>query len=218
MSTTVKAAVHLGPNYTENLEVYRNTNFEKLQNLFDITQRLILDHQVEILNVPPIDWTPPSWTRSTLTHDQVITWTKAKVHVCSDSVSCMEKMQELSEANERWKNQVAEFQRSNSHRELSGIDGEPSEFEWNIFPGLTSLKILQKIQDDLPDQNIEPEKFEDRIIFMSTFNDIDWTENGNSEKCVSNSDQVKDYAERFSLDIPRPWRRKEVVRNSQLYI
>ena len=39
MSITMKAAVHLGPNYKENLEVYRNTNFEELQNLFDITQR-----------------------------------------------------------------------------------------------------------------------------------------------------------------------------------
>ena len=90
----MKAAIHLGAIYVENLEVHRNTNFEELQNLFDITQKLILDHQAEILNVSPIDWTAPSWTRSTLTHDQVITRTKAKVHVCSDSFLCLEKMQE----------------------------------------------------------------------------------------------------------------------------
>ena len=30
-----------------------NTNFEELQNLFDITQRLTLDHQAEILDVSP---------------------------------------------------------------------------------------------------------------------------------------------------------------------
>ena len=41
MSTTMKAAIHLGPNYVENLEVFRNTNFEELQNLIDITQKLI---------------------------------------------------------------------------------------------------------------------------------------------------------------------------------
>ena len=41
MSTTLKASVHLGPNYTEILELYRNTNFEGLKNLFGITQRLI---------------------------------------------------------------------------------------------------------------------------------------------------------------------------------
>ena len=37
-------------------------------------------------------------------------------------------------------------------------------FEWNIFSRLTSLQILQKIQGDLPERNIEPEKFEDRTI------------------------------------------------------
>ena len=45
------------------------------------------------------------------------------------------------------------------------FDGEPIEFEWNI---------LRKIQEILQHRNIDPEKFEDRIIFMSMFNDIDW--------------------------------------------
>ena len=89
----MKAAVYLGPDYTEHLEVYRNTNLEELQNLFDVTQSLKLHHQAEFLNVTPIDWTAPSWTRSAFTHDQVITWTKAKVRVYSDSVLCMEKCQ-----------------------------------------------------------------------------------------------------------------------------
>ena len=47
---------------------------------------------------------------------------------------------------------------------------------------------------DLQDRNIEPEKFEDRIIFMSMFNDIRWTKRGHAEKCISNSEQVKNYA------------------------
>ena len=33
MSTTMKTAIRLGPIFTENLEVYRNTNFEELQNV-----------------------------------------------------------------------------------------------------------------------------------------------------------------------------------------
>ena len=64
--------------------------------------------------------------------------------------------------------------------------------------GLTSFEILQKIQRDLQDRHIEPEKFEDRIIFMSMFNDIEWTKRGHSETCNSNSEQVKKYAKRFS--------------------
>ena len=93
---------------------------------------------------------------------------------------------------------MEKFPQTDSHRELGGIDGEPNEFELNIFPGFTSLEILQKIQKDLQEQNIEPENFEHRFIYMSMFNDIEWTRRGNSEQCISNSDQVKSYAKKFS--------------------
>ena len=88
VSTPMKAAVHLGTNYTEILEVYGNANLEELQNLFDITQRWMLNHEAEILNSSPIDWTAPSRTKSALPHGQVITWTKERVQVFSDSVLC----------------------------------------------------------------------------------------------------------------------------------
>ena len=42
MSTTTNVTIHLKPKYIENLEVYRNTNFEELQNLFDIAQKWII--------------------------------------------------------------------------------------------------------------------------------------------------------------------------------
>ena len=53
MSTTMRAAIHLGPNYTDILEV---------------TQILI----TEILNVKTIDCTFASWSTSSLAHDQAI--------------------------------------------------------------------------------------------------------------------------------------------------
>ena len=34
ISSSLKAATHLGPNYTENLDVFMNTNIEEIQNLF----------------------------------------------------------------------------------------------------------------------------------------------------------------------------------------
>ena len=69
------------------------------------------------------------WTRSSMVHEQVMKWAKATAYVYSDSVFCVGKMQEHSEANKRWKNQVEEFRQSNSYRELFGGDGEPIEFE-----------------------------------------------------------------------------------------
>ena len=102
MSTTLKASVHLGPNYDQYLEGYRNTYFEDLKNLFATTQRVILEHAAEILNVSTTGWKVASWTRSTLMHNQVIKWAKAKVHVFPDSVLCLEKMQERSGTNKKW--------------------------------------------------------------------------------------------------------------------
>ena len=117
MSTTMKTSVRHGPNYSENLEVYRNTNFEELKNLSGITQRFILEHDADILNVSTIDWQASSRTRSTLMHDQVIKWTKATVHVHSGSVLCFGKMQDHSAPNQIWNAQLKEFQQSNFDRE-----------------------------------------------------------------------------------------------------
>ena len=93
---------------------------------------------------------------------------------------------------------MAEFRLSTTYKELLGIDGEPIEFEWNIFPRRTSLQILLKIQNDLQDRNIEPEEVEDRIIFISMFNIIEWTKKGNEENCISKPEKVKMYVKRFS--------------------
>ena len=62
-----------------------------------------------------------------------------------------------SRSEAKMENQVGEFRQSFSYRELLGIDGEPTEFEWIIFPGLTSLEILQKVQTDLQDQTLNLE-------------------------------------------------------------
>ena len=70
--------------------------------------------------------------------------------------------------------------RMSSYRESFGVDGEQIEFECNISQDLRHWKSSRKIQKDLQEQNFEPENFEERIIFMSTFNDIDWTRRGDS--------------------------------------
>ena len=61
-------------------------------------------------------------------------------------------------------------------RELQGLDGEPIDFEWKIFPRATAWDILHEIQANLQGKHVTPENFSDRIIFMSMFNDIDLKE------------------------------------------
>ena len=126
---------------------FQEHELEELQNLFHITQKLVLHHQREILNVKTIERTSLSWTRSTLSHDLRPFRSKSKMGGSSKRI-----------------------QQYDSYGELFGADGEPIEFEWNIFPGFTSLEILQRIHDDLQDQNIEPEKLGTNHLHV----DVQW--------------------------------------------
>ena len=46
---------------------------------------------------------------------------------------------------------------------------------------------------------IPPQEVRDRIIFMSMYNDIDWTKDGNLQVCISNSCEVKACAQKISI-------------------
>ena len=96
----METVVDFGLQFQENLINHKNTNFEELKTLFDITPTLIVEQSFEILNLSSMIYTFSPWMRSTLCHDQVIKWAKVKVHVYSDSALWLRKMQNHSEANE----------------------------------------------------------------------------------------------------------------------
>ena len=83
------------------------------------------------------------------------------------------------------------------YRALDKIDGEPFEFEWNIFPGFTTLQLSHKVQDLLLRLGETPENFTGRIIFMSMFNDISWVSKDNKKECESIAQLVSLFARRF---------------------
>ena len=139
---------------------------------FDTTLRLIVEQLLEILNVSTMIYIFSLWTRSAQCHDQTIKWAKAKVHVNSDSVLCLGKMHSHSEANEKWKSQIKEFQESNEYAELSRIDGEPIEFEWNVFTGFAKIEILRETVKDVNARQINPEQFEGLILSNSIHVDV----------------------------------------------
>ena len=83
------------------------------------------------------------------------------------------------------------------YRALDRIDGDPMEFEWNIFTGFTTLQLCNKVQEFLSKMSEEPEKFTGRIIFILMFNDISWGSKDNEKECESNAQLVSLYAKRF---------------------
>ena len=178
MPSSTEAAIHLGPNNLANLEVgafWRHSECE-------------------------YDWQCISFM------DEISVFSWSSDPVDTSKSTCPLRFRSVFGKDE-WKQscnykvgggQVEEFNMSLSNKELLGIDGEAIQFEWNIFPGFLSLQILQEIQNDLRKRNIEPQKLSDQIIFMSMFNDIDWTKQGNDGLCISNLEKVKEYAKRFS--------------------
>ena len=118
-------------------------------------------------------WGKNSWKHLSLIGDEtVINLQRAKVYVFSGSVLCLGRVHQHSKSNEAWKKRTEWITTSQSYRDYDGINGEPTEFEWNIFPGFTTLQLCGKVTDLLSRLGEAPETFTGRILFMSLFNDI----------------------------------------------
>ena len=106
MSPSMNVTIHLGPNYVTNWEIHENVNFEEIESPFSTSQKLIMEHSEEILNVKWLESSSPSWTRSLLSHDQAVKWAKSKVFVCADSLLCLRQINESQEVITRWEGQM----------------------------------------------------------------------------------------------------------------
>ena len=62
------------------------------------------------------------------------------------------------------------------------MNGEWTEFEWNIFPGFTKLQLCGKVNDLLSSLGQTPEIFTGKIQHMSMFNDIS-SDSKDKEEC-----------------------------------
>ena len=147
-----------------------------------------------------IHWEKHSWKHLSLIGDErIINLQSAKVYVFSDSVLCLGKIHQHPNANEAWKNKIEWITTSQSYRDNDGISGEPTEFEWNIFPGFTTLQLYGKVTDLLSRLGETPENFTGRILFMSMFNDISCDNKGNERKCLANAKVVSILAKKFGI-------------------
>ena len=86
-----------------------------------------------------------------------------------------------------------------SYRDYDCINGEPTEFEWNIFPGFTTLQLCAKINDLLSNLVQTPETFTGRILCMSILNDISCDRKGNKEECLANARVVNALARKLGV-------------------
>ena len=159
-----------------------------MKQMFDISEKLVSEQSDEICGVKTINWENSSWKYLSLIGDeQVLGLLHTKIYVFSDSVLCLGKMNENPQSNTAWEDRLTRFKSSPEYRTLARIDGEPIEFEWNIFPGFITLQLSHKVQELLSRLSVKPEKFTGRIIFMSMLNDISWGSRDNKKECESNA-------------------------------
>ena len=199
MATTLNAATFMGKNFSTIQSVVKNHEDLILKQMFDVTAQLV-NNQDEIHGLDKILWGKNSWTHLSLIGDEiVINLQRTKVYVFSDSVLCLGKVLQHPESNEAWKNRVAGVRSEKSYRDYDAINGESTEFEWNIFPGFTTLQLCDKISDLLSKLGQTPETFTGRILFMSMFNDISCDRKDNKDECLKNAESVKVLARRFGI-------------------
>ena len=199
IAATMNAATFMGKNFMDNENSIMNSTDLTLKKMFDISVKLV-GEQKEIDNVDKIYWKNHSWKQLSLIGDEtVINLQRTKVYVFSDSVLSLGKVHQHPNANEAWKNRIAGVKSEKSYRDYDGINGEPTEFEWNIFPGFDTLRLCGKVTDLLSSLGETPETFTGRILFMSMFNDISCDGKGNEEECVANSKVVSIFARKFGF-------------------
>ena len=198
MAATLNAATFMGKNFSTIQSVVKNHEDLTLKQMFDVTAQLV-NNQDEINGLDKILYGKNSWTHLSLINDAVvINLQSTKAYVFSNSVLCLGKVLQHPESNEAWRNRVAGIQPEKSYRDYDAINGESTEFEWNIFPGFTTLQLCDN-NDLLNDLGQTPETFTGRIPFMSMFNDMSCDRKGNKDECLANAGVVKVLARRFAI-------------------
>ena len=108
----------------------------------------MVHNEEEISGLDKIVYQKNSWTQLSLNNDSVIIFLQStNVYVFSDSVLCLGKVLQHPESNEAWKSRVAGVRAERSYRDYEDVSGESTEFEWNIFPGFTSLQLCDKVSN-----------------------------------------------------------------------
>ena len=197
MAVTMESAVFMGKNYLNNCQSIANTTDLTLKQMFDISTRLVSE-QDEISGLETIGWENHSWKYLSLIGDErVINLQRTKVYVFSDSVLCLGKILENPNRTMHGSKNQDGSNLVQNYRNFDRIDGEPMEFEWNIFPGFNTLQLSEQVKSLLLRLDETPENFTGRIIFMSMLNDLSCGSKDNEKECLANAKLVFLNARRF---------------------
>ena len=151
-----------------------------MQDLIQSVQRQVktLIERKDAYNMHTLqDWNTFQWSRLTLLSDPAAKLIKMKVHC-------------VGVPNPGPSNNWAKKIRGCMER--TRIGRQRSAFIWHVLPGASNFDIKRLSKEYLNGQT--PESFDERIKFMSMFNDIEWTKKGDTETCLHNAREVAAFA------------------------
>ena len=187
MAVTMESATFMGKNFQSNRNSIVNTTDLTLKQMFDISAKLVSE-QDEISGLETIGWENHSWKYMSLIGDErIINLLRTKVYIFLDSVLCLGKIHQNPESNKAWEERIGWITTSPSYRNFDGIYGEPTKFEWNIFPGFDTLQLCDKVKSFLSRLGETPENFTGSILLMSMFNDISCGTRDYEQECLANA-------------------------------
>ena len=171
-----------------------------LKQMFDITSKLV-GEQEEINNYfDNIHWGKNTWRQLSLIGDEQLSIFSARKSMSSQILCCaLERSINIRNPTKLGRKGLTGSLLIKATEIYDGINGQPTEFEWNIFPGFTTLKLCGKVNDLLSDLGEAPETVTGRILFVSMFNDISCDRKGNKEECLANARVVKVLAKKFGI-------------------
>ena len=113
MSSTLEASVIMGKNYSDNLHSIKHTGKDlTMKQMFDVSEKLVSEQSDEIYGVKTINWEDSSWKYwSLIGGEEVVSLSRAKVYVFSDSVLCLGKMSENPLSSVVWEDKLTWFKK-----------------------------------------------------------------------------------------------------------
>ena len=144
MAATMNAATFMGKNYMDIQNSIMNSTDLTLKKMFDITLKLVSE-QEEINNLDKIHWERNSWKQLSLIGDEtVINLQRASLRLLRFCVVPW-KDPSTSGIQRSLEERIEWITTDKSYRDYDGKNGEPTEFEWNIFPGFKSYRSTEQL-------------------------------------------------------------------------
>ena len=138
------------------------------------------------------DWNTFRWSRVTLLSDPAAKVLRMNVRVFSIHIVCWSLE---SRPSNNWATELDEVWNEHDFVEKYHLADREVQLIWHVLPGASTHDIKNYFQRYLDGQN--PEFFDERIIFISMFNDIEWTLRSSTETCLPNAKEVEAFAATF---------------------